>query len=325
MRSPSVLLLLVSLHLFGTACGEDGSATAKSRRIAVVPKGTTHEFWKSIHAGALEAGRELGVEIVWKGPLREDDRAEQIKVVENLTTKGVDALVVAPLDDTALIAPLQEADAAGIPVVVIDSDVNWEGRVSFVATDNYRGGVLAAEELGRLLAGKGRVLMMRYMEGSASTTKREAGFLDTIARFAGIEVVSSSQYGGATSETAYRTAENLLINDTDLDGIFCPNESTSFGMLRALQDAGRAGSVQYVGFDASPKLIEALEKGEIHGLVLQNPKRMGGLGVRTAVRYLDGKAVEPRIDTGVALATPANRHEPAIRELLSPDLTVLDE
>ena len=325
MKPWSVVLLLLPLFLSLVACGSQGDEGEKKLRIAVIPKGTTHEFWKSIHAGALGAGNELGVEVIWKGPLREDDRSEQIKVVENLTTRGVDGLVVAPLDDTALVPPLAEAAAAGIPVIIIDSDVKWDGRISFVATDNYQGGVFGAEELARLLDGKGKVLMMRYMEGSASTMKREAGFLDTIAKYEGIEIVSSNQYAGATNESAYQTAENLLINYTALDGIFCPNESSAFGMLRALQDAQRAGSIKYVGFDASPKLIDALEKGEMHGLVLQNPKRMGDEGVRAMVRHLRGETVPPRIDTGVVLVTADNMNEPAIRDLLSPDLSILGD
>ena len=291
------------------------------RKIAVIPKGTTHEFWKSIHAGANKAGSELGVEIVWKGPVREDDRDEQIKVVENFIASRIDAIVLAPLDDTALVPAATDATKEGIPVVIIDSDIQWKGRVSFVATDNFSGGVAAAKRLGALLNGKGKAIVLRYQEGSASTAERERGFLETLkAEFPGIELVSSNQYGGATTETAYKTSENLLVKFKEIDGVFCPNESTTFGMLRALQDAKRAGTVKFVGFDSSAKLVEALEKGELHGLVLQNPFRMGELGVRAAVDQLDGKTVEPRIDTGVQLATRENMNEPAIKELLAPDL-----
>ncbi len=320
--------MLLALCLLAVACGRERSAAPEpggeppaARTVAVIPKGTTHEFWKSVHAGAVKAGRELGVDIVWKGPVREDDRDEQIKVVENFVAGGADAIVLAPLDDTALVPAAREAARQGIPVVIIDSDLRWDGQVSFVATDNYRGGAEAARRLGALLGGAGKVLVLRYQEGSASTMNREAGFLDTLARdFPGLEVVSSNRYGGATTESAYATAENLLVRFRQLDGIFCPNESTTFGMLRALQDAGRAGRVRFVGFDSSVKLVEALAAGEIDGLVIQNPFRMGEEGVRAAVARLDGKPVEPRIDTGVAVATRDNMDEPAVRELLSPDL-----
>ncbi|MDH5673588.1 MAG: substrate-binding domain-containing protein [Myxococcales bacterium] len=296
-------------------------APEKKRRIAVIPKGTTHEFWKSVHAGANKAGAELGVEIIWKGPVREDDRDEQIKVVEGFIAGGVDAIVLAPLDDRALVPPAKDAAGQNIPVVIIDSDLQWEGRKSFVATDNHAGGAAAAERLSALLEGKGKVLVLRYQEGSASTMKREAGFLEALAaKHPGIEVVSSNQYGGATTESAYKTAENLLVKHRDIDGVFCPNESTTFGMLRALSDAGLAGKVRFVGFDSSEKLVQALQEDQIHGLVLQNPFAMGELGVKTAVAALDGKSVEARIDTGVGVATHENMKEEAIVQLLSPDL-----
>ena len=183
---------------------------------------------------------------------------------------------------------------------------------------------MAGETLGGLLGGTGAVMMMRYQEGSASTMKRETGFLDTIrARFPGIEVVSENQRSGATVEAAYQTAENLLISHPDVDGIFCPNESSVFGMLRAMQDAGLAGEVRLVGFDASEKLVEALAAGEIDGLVIQNPFDMGYRGVRAIVDHLDKKPVEGRIDTGVVVITKANMAEPEMAALLTPDLSIL--
>jgi ribose transport system substrate-binding protein len=293
----------------------------KALKIAVIPKGTTHEFWKSVHAGANKAAKELGVEIVWKGPVREDDRDEQIKVVENFIASQIDAIVLAPLDDTALVPAVSEAKSENIPVVIIDSDIKWDGRVSFVATDNYQAGGLAAERLVSLLNGKGKVIVLRYQEGSASTAERERGFLETVQKKApGIEIVSSNQYGGATTETAYKTAENLLVKVTEVDAVFCPNESTTFGMLRALEDAKRTKQVKLVGFDSSEKLVQALNDEALHGLVLQNPFKMGELAVRAAVDKLSGKVVQPRIDTGAQVVTRENMAEPAVKDVLAPDL-----
>lgn len=310
--------ILAVLALLLAACGD--SKSPSKRVIAVIPKGTTHEFWKSIHAGALKAAAETGVDIAWKGPPKEDDRDEQIKVVEDSVTRRVAAIVLAPLDEAALATPVAEAAKDKIPVVVIDSDLKGDAHASFVATDNEKGGAMAAERLGTLLGGKGRVLMLRYQVGSASTEKRERGFLAGIAKFPGITMVSDNQYAGATAEAAYAAAENLLQRFPELDGIFCPNESATFGMLRALTSVGRNGKVKFVGFDASAKLAEALKTGDIHGLVLQNPFRMGYLGVKTALDVLDGKLVERRIDTGVAMATPDNMTTPDIAELLNPKL-----
>jgi ribose transport system substrate-binding protein len=320
----SWLLALSFLASFSLSCGSASEAGPTKLRIAVIPKGTTHEFWKAIHAGAETAAKELGVEIAWKGPQKEDDREEQIKVVEDFVTKHVDGIVVAPLDDKALAPPLEDAKGEGIPVIVIDSDVDWPSRVSFIATDNYKGGVMGAEELGRLLGGKGKALMMRYVVGSASTTEREAGFLETLhAKFPDIEVLSENQYAGAGIDSAQRTSENLLNKFPEVEGIFCPNESALFGMLRALQESGRAGKVRLVGFDSTDQLAAALRAGELDGLIVQNPFAMGDLGVRRMVDHLRGNPVDPRIDTGVVLATRENMDQPEIARVLKPDLSIL--
>ena len=312
--------LLVAILL--NSCSSDRVPSDRIS-IAVIPKGTTHEFWKSIHAGAKEAARELDVDIIWKGPLKEDDREAQIAVVEDFISRGVSGIVLAPLDDSALRAPVLNATRSDIPVIVIDSGLKSDDHVSFVATDNYIGGTMAGLEMIRLLKGKGRIVVLRYQEGSASTMKREQGFLDTISEFKEIEIVSSNQHGGATTETAYGASENLLApyktaESVDLDGIFCPNESTTFGMLHALEDGQIAGRVQFIGFDSSEKLVQGLRKGSLDALVLQNPKKMGYLGVKTMVAHLAGRPVEKRIDTGVALITKSNMDSPEMAALLKP-------
>ncbi|MEW6456820.1 MAG: substrate-binding domain-containing protein [Acidobacteriota bacterium] len=294
----------------------------KKLQIAVIPKGTTHEFWKSVHAGALKAARELDVEIFWKGPQKEDDREQQITVIEDFISRGIDGIVLAPLDDRALMMPVREAKKAKIPVVIIDSALQGEDFVSFIATDNYKGGVIAARRLGEILNGKGKIFLIRYQEGSASTNEREKGFLDTMNKeFSKIEFLSKDQYGGSTTETSYRLLENILNRYPEVEGIFCPNESTTFGALRALQEAKLAGKIKFVGFDSSEKLVEGLKQGHIHGLVLQNPFKMGYLGVKRIVSYLRNQDIEKRIDTGVYLATKKNMEQPEIKNLLLPDLT----
>lgn len=327
MRKFCVLPLIVSLALCLSflSCGkQEQEATqqegVKKIQIAVIPKGTTHEFWKTIRAGAVKASRELGVDIIWKGPQKEDDRAQQIMVVEDFINRGVDGIVLAPLDDRALCRPVQDAVRETIPVVIIDSELQGEDFVSFVATDNYKGGVIAARKLGELLGGKGEIFLIRYQEGSASTTKRENGFLDTItSEFPDVSLLVQDQHTGATTETAYQLAENLIGRFPEVEGIFCPNESSTFGTLRALQESGLAGKIKFVGFDSSPKLIQALRDGHIHGLVLQNPMKMGYLGVKQMVLHLRGQSIESRVDTGVYLATRENMDDTEMKNLLEPD------
>jgi len=321
----SLLICVVSLCLFNSCDKHQPKQGPEKLTIAVIPKGTTHVFWKSIHAGAVKAASELDVDIIWKGPLKEDDRESQIRVVENFITRGVSGIVLAPLDDAALRPSVSEAVRNGIDVVIIDSGLKSTDYVSFVATDNSYGGYKAGKHMAKLLNGKGRVIMLRYQEGSASTMKREQGFVHAIKEHLDIEVVSSNQYGGPTTESAYQAGENLLapfINadgTLTIDGIYCPNESTTFGMLRALQDSGLAGKVIFVGFDSSEMLVKALADKHIHALVLQDPLNMGYLGVKTMVTHLRGEKVAPLIDTGSKLATPENMNDPQIQELLNPD------
>jgi ribose transport system substrate-binding protein len=326
MKTSVLSIIGVLLLVFSSCSKQDQEKQQKGITIAVIPKGTTHEFWKSIHAGAEKASRELGVSIIWKGPLKEDDRDAQISVVEDFISRKVSGIILAPLDDLALREPVENAVRAGIPVVIIDSDLRSDAFVSYAATDNYLGGRMGARRLAEILGDRGRVIMLRCFEGSASSTAREQGFLDEMATRQGMVVVSSNQYGGATVETAYRASENLIGplkaagGKLTIDGIFTPNESTTFGMLRALQDAGVAGKVKFVGFDSSTKLVEALRNGELHGLVLQNPFAMGEEGVKAMVAHLKGKGVPKRIDTGVFVATPENMTQPEISQRLQPDL-----
>ncbi len=325
MNLPTRWAGIFSLALFSAL---SGIAADKSYTIAVIPKGTTHEYWKSVHAGALQAKEDLAkkgieVNVIWKGPLREDDRDQQIQVVENFMSRRVHGIVLAPLDSQALVAPVGNAVRAKIPVVVIDSDLKSDKHLSFVATDNFKGGQMAAAELGKLLGGKGNVILLRYAVGSASTEAREAGFVETMkSKFPEIKLVSSDQYAGATRESAYQAAQNILNrHGRDVNGVFCPCEPVTVGMLMALKNIGKAGGkVKVVGFDAGTQPLEALRKGDVQALIVQNPMKMGYLGVETLVKHLQGEAVEKRIDTGVYLVTPETMQEPAVAELLNPPL-----
>jgi ribose transport system substrate-binding protein len=297
--------------------------------IAVIPKGTTHEFWKSVNAGAVKAQRELSakgtkVDVIWKGPLREDDRDQQIQVVENFMARQVSAIVLAPLDYQALVRPVHNAIRAKVPVVVIDSDLKSDEYVSFVATDNYKGGQLAGQQMGKLLGGSGNVILLRYAVGSASTEAREAGFLDVLkTNYPGIKLISADQHAGATRELAYQVSQNLLNRyGREVNGIFCPCEPPTIAMTKALRDLGLAGGkVKMVGFDAGSQSVQDMKNGDVQGLVVQNPMLMGYLGVVTAVKHLGGEKVDKRIDTGVVLVTPENMNEPQIKDLLYPPLS----
>lgn len=312
--------------VFATACS-GAKPKDEGVTVAVIPKGTSHAFWQSIHAGAEKAAQELGVTVAWRGPLREDDRDSQVSEVENAVARGVNGIALAPLDDSALVGPVTSAMKRGIPVVIFDSGLKGNDWVSFVATDNDVGGRLAGDHMAKLLNGKGRVFLLRYAEGHDSTTRREEGFLAAVRQHPGLQLVSENQFGGADVESAYKKAESVLstMKNPDgtlaVDGIFTPNESSTFAMLRVLQDNGWAGKVRFIGFDSSDNLVKGLRNKQLDGLVLQDPVKMGYLGVKTLVAHIRGEKVERRIDTGVKLVTPEQMDQPEMKELLQPDLS----
>jgi ribose transport system substrate-binding protein len=320
-----LILLLASAVVIATACG--GESKSERVNIAVIPKGTSHAFWQSVHAGARRAAKELDVDITWRGPLREDDRDSQVAEVENAAARRVSGIVLAPLDEVALVAPVASAQRSGVPVVIFDSGLKGGEFVSFVATDNDKGGELAGQHLGEALGGRGKVILMRYAEGHDSTGRREEGFLRGLKAFGQIEILSSNQYVGADVEGAYKRAEALLTRykaadgSLGVDGIFAPNESSAFAVMRVLQDSGWAGKVKFIGFDASDGLLAGLGSGAIEALVVQDPVRMGYLSVVTMVHHLRGEKVEARIDTGVHLVTRDILDRPDIKQLVHPDLS----
>ncbi len=296
-------------------------ANTENIQIAVIPKGTTHVYWNSVHAGAAKAAKELGVTIHWQGPLKEDDRQVQIQTVQNFISRGVDAIALAPLDSRSLIPSVKTARNRSIPVIIFDSDLGSEEYESFVATNNVEGGRMSAKRLSEVMGGKGKVILLRYAEGSASTTHREEGFLQGMKEFGkGIELISTNQFAGVTIEKALQVAQNLLNRYPDAGGVFCPNETSAQAMLRALQMANKAGKVKLVGFDANATLVNAMKKGEIQGLALQDPFKMGYLAVATATQAIRGERYERRIDTGVQMVTPDNMEEEQMKVLLYPEV-----
>lgn len=297
---------------------DDGKVT-----IAVIPKGTLHDFWKSVHAGVEKAQAEIGpdkLEIIWKGPVREDDRNQQIDLVQDFINSGVDAIVLAPLDKTALKRPVDRARKKKIPVVIMDSALASDDIDSYVATDNVHGGAIAAEFLAEKLGGKGNVVMLRYQLGSASTEEREQGFTQTMKeKYPNIKILSDELYGGAQRDGNIAKAQDLLTRFPDqIDGWFCPNETVTFGTLKALQAKGKAGKIVVVGFDTGSEIVGGLEAGEITALVVQDPVNIGYLAVKSAYDAQQGKPVEKRIATGENLITQENKGDPKSKTLLNP-------
>jgi len=287
-------------------------------RIAVIPKATSSVFWEAVHAGARDAATEEGVKINWVGPDIETDREKQIQIVEDAITQQASGIVLAPNDAKALVPYVDKIVERGIPCVIIDSGLEGtENYDSFLATDNYNGGVLAAERMAQILNGKGTILIVAWTPNSASTDKRVKGFRDTIqTQYPEIREVGSKYPNPPTVEQSLQATEDLLQNYPNINGIFACNDTTTIGAMRAVKNHPGADKIKTVGFDAGEILVDALRKGEVDSLVVQNPFRMGYEGVKTILKLLNKQTVPKNQDTGVTVVTKENMETAEIKHLL---------
>jgi ribose transport system substrate-binding protein len=297
------------------ACGQQ-----RRKVIAVIPKGTSHLFWVSVQAGALAAGKDFGVDVLWNGPAQETEYSRQIQIVDSMIARRVDGIALAAAERKALVGPVERAAAAGIPVTIFDSGLDSNDYVTFVATNNFAAGQLAARTLANLLGGRGLVAMVMHAPGSASTMDREQGFQDAIGRdFPQVRIVAT-QYGQSDRAKAMAAAENILTAHPDLNGMFASSEPSSVGTSLALQSRGLSGKVKFVAFDSSDSLIEDLKAGTIDAMVVQDPFQIGYTAVRTLVDKLRGATPPKRIDLSARVVTRADLDRPEVKKLLAPDL-----
>lgn len=314
MRNPGTTRRMALAALAaGAACNR-----RHKRVIGVVPQGQSHMFWQSIHAGAVKASRETGVDIIWNGPPHEGDPTGQLKVIEAMINRRVDALALAPADTQALVAVVERAVREKIPVFVFDTGINTESFTSQIATDNYGAGEMAARRMGKILNGKGRIVMVAVQPGIASTMAREGGFEDALkSAFPGIQIVDK-RYGMTDFAKSLQVAENMLTANPGLDGMFASNESSTVGAAQALKP--RRGKIKMVGFDWNPSLASDLESGLIDSLVVQDPFRIGYETVKSAVEKLNGGAPRKIQKLPPMLVTRENLHDPQVQRQLNPDL-----
>ena len=309
----SLLIAVLIGALCCTSCNRE-----HKRAIAVIPKGSSHLFWQSIHAGAVKAGREKGVDIVWNGPAGETDYSDQIKIVDAMINRRVDAIAVAPIDRKAMVGVVERGTRQHVPMIIFDSPIDTDQYVAQVATDNYKAGQMAGARLGQILNGRGRVFIVAVQPGAASTEAREKGFEDSIHKdFPGIQIIDK-RYGMAQIAQSLTVAENMLTAHPEVDGIFASNESSTMGASQALR--GRQGKIKLVGFDWSPTLLDDLRSGLIDSLVIQNPFQMGYESVIAAVNRLDGRPVPKTVDLPPKLIDKTNLDDPEVQAQVHPDL-----
>lgn len=297
--------------------GGDIAADGDGYTFAVVPKGLGHQFWNTVKQGADAAGADFNIEILWNGPAKETEIAQQMNIIQDMISRRVDAIVMAACDENALVDTIKQAMDAGIPVITIDSGVKSDLPVSFVATDNVAAAIAAADTLTALIGGAGKVGLLPFVPGAATSEMREAGFKEGLAKHPTVHLVSTL-YTHSDVAKAMSATQDMLTAHPDLKGIFAANEAACIGAMRAIEAAGKTGEVKLVAFDASEDQVTALESGLVQALIVQNAFRMGYDGVKTAYDHIQGLPVEKRIDTGVVIVTKDNLNEPEIQELINP-------
>jgi len=322
MKKYGMVAVLAATTLAMVGCGGGGEAgSERLPRIAIVPKAGDVEFWKMVQGGVMKAASESpGYEVIWQPPAIANDRSEQIKTVQNLKIKRVDAIAIAPIDSVDLVKSVSNAKKAGIKTIIWDSGLDDKSAYeAFVATDNYQGGVECAKAMNEVLGGEGNIALVRYVEGSSSTEQREQGFLDEIKKYSGIKVISDTQRGGDEVKSQEVGARILQKDGPQLQGIFCSNQTTTEGMLMALDKSPLKEQIKIVGFDFNEFIGDSLRNGLLAATASQDPFNMGYLSVITSIQLLEGKPVKKMVDTGVSIVTKDNIDNPEMQQILFPD------
>lgn len=297
-----------------TACGGRGR-----KKVAVIPKGTSHVFWLSVQAGSIAAGKEFDLDVEWNGPAQETEFARQVQILDSMIARRVDGIAIAAADRKALVPGVDRATTAGIPVTVFDSGLDSTNYMSYVATDNVDGGRLAARALAKAIGGKGKVAVIQHVPGSVSTTDRENGFEEAIAKeFPEIKIVQKL-YGMSDRGKSRAAAENILTANPDLDGFFCSTEPSSTGTALALKGREVGGKVRMVGFDSNEAMLEDLRSGVIYATVVQDPFKIGYEAVKTLAMKLSGQQPPKRMDLPAIVITKDNIEQPDIKRLITFD------
>jgi len=274
--------------------------------IALVTKAMDSEFWLMVAEGAKAGAAERpGVKLTIVAPDREINVDQQVSMLEDQVRRGVKALVVSPAGSAQVMSALELAASRGIPVVLVDTDAPFPKKVSYIGTDNRRGGQLAAKCLVDRLGGKGEVALISGVPGNESQDARAQGFIDAVAQVAGMKLVAQ-QPANSERSLGLTVMENILTAHPDVKGVFATNDQMALGAMEALDARGLRGKIAIVGFDATKEAVQATVDGKLAGSVAQNPRAMGQKGVEAALAALDGRPVEKRIDTGTELVTREN-------------------
>lgn len=288
-KKRTLLVVLVVTLLVGALAG---TTFAQDYRISVVLKALNSDYWKTVEAGANAAAEEFGVEISVVGPSAETQVQEQFDMLQDQLTREIDALVVAPLRPTATVAVFEQAKALGIPVLLIDTDADWDDKATFIGTGNYDAGAMAGKYFMEKMPEGGDVVIIRGAMGDLTHDERVNGFVDAV-KGSNINVVRT-QAADSERGKGMDVMQNMLMALPNIKGVYCSNDEMALGALRAVEMAGAEGII-IMGFDGSPDALKSVRDGGLTGTVKQDSYGIGYYGIEYAVKLLNGEQIDKRI------------------------------
>ena len=309
MKKPSKLFLSLGLisSLLLAACSDNSSSSSSNSdsdsdtNVSVVLKTLSSPYWKYVEAGAKKAGEDLGVNVTIVGPSAESEVIQQVNMLEDQLSQSPDAIVVSPSQPDTVIPTLEKA-AKDVPVLLIDSDVDFKGKLTFIGTENYAAGQEGGKKLASLLTSGDKVVLIAGALGNPATDDRIKGAKDALEA-AGMVIVSE-QSADSDKTKAMSVMENILEKDSDIKGVFAANDDMALGVLRAVQ--AKKLDVKIFGTDGTEEAVQSIIDGGLTGTVAQSPYNMGYQGVEYALKAAKGESVESRIDSGIDIILAEN-------------------
>ncbi|UKS26742.1 substrate-binding domain-containing protein [Paenibacillus sp. HWE-109] len=315
---PLLFAILIAVVSVSSCSRQDEMTPAEQKRhLEVVLRSQNGDYWKTVKMGAEVAAKEFDVTLDFRAPGDEADVKGQIALMEQSISSRPDAIVLAANDYKELSQVVEDANAFGIPVITIDSEVESRKAKSFIGANNYEAGQLAGKQLIKLAGTSGQIAIVSFKQGERNTELREQGLLDEIAQYPDVRVIDKV-YSLTDRELAAQMTQNIVAKYPDLDGIVALNEISSIGVADAVQQLNLQDKIKIITFDSTSEELELLQEGVIQATIIQNPFSIGYLGVKNAVEAAKGKKVPSRVDTGIRAIDLTNMFWSDNQKLLFP-------
>lgn len=287
----------------GSSSGDSNGGGGES--VSVVLKTLSTPYWKYVEAGAKAAGEEFGVDVTVVGPAAESEVIQQVNMLEDQVSQSPGAILVAPSQPETVVPVLENASSSGLPVLLIDTDVEFEGKTTFIGTENFTAGQEGGKLLASMLEKGDKVVLISGALGNPATDERIKGAKEALEA-AGMEVVAE-QPADSDKAKAMSVMENILQNDKDIKGVFAANDDMAIGVLRAVQAENL--DVKVIGTDGTEEAVQSILDGKLAGTIAQSPYNMGYQGVENALKVMKGESIDERIDAGIDIITKENAQE----------------